>query len=424
VAGSSAVFSPDGSHLAIVVPDDSVTRASTLTVADLRTRATTVTVVGGRVDEPARPGSADATGTTVDWTADGTYLVLAPAAETGPVGLVLPGSAGIVPSSRPLAIGATAAVIGVSTVGPVDLPRHGTPGPIDTGGPTRFGALGLKLVGADKRQVDVRDLARIHTTTWSIEGPVPSAGPSSIARVAGGWLVIRFGGIRHVVDLLPDGGGAAREVGSGFEVFSSNHGRNAWIATPSSDLRWRVEHYDPATGTIGPATTVGTPIGAIDRVLLVTAAAPFLAPYVGTELDFVDPSGRLQRGPVIDSARINVLTAAGTHVAFVGAGGLYLLDLVSGTDQLLATDSSGVALSPDGTALGWIDGPTRRVAAMRIGVNAIAQLGGPAERVLVADDGTVLFTNGVDVRRGRVDANGSSPVYGVAPDPAATLALG
>ena len=57
-------------------------------------------------------------------------------------------------------------------------------------------------------------------------------------------------------------------------------------------------------------------------------------------------------------------------------------------------------------------------------VATVADLGGPADRVLVADDGTVLFTNGVDVRRGRVDADGSTPVYGLAPGPAVTLALG
>ena len=53
-----------------------------------------------------------------------------------------------------------------------------------------------------------------------------------------------------------------------------------------------------------------------------------------------------------------------------------------------------------------------------------AQLGGPADRVLVADDGTVVFTNGVEIRHGRVDRMGSSPVFGFAPDPHAVLGLG
>jgi hypothetical protein len=51
-------------------------------------------------------------------------------------------------------------------------------------------------------------------------------------------------------------------------------------------------------------------------------------------------------------------------------------------------------------------------------------LGTGAEHVLVADDGTVLFTSGVEMRQGRVDKPGSTPVYGLAPDPAALFALG
>ena len=42
MAGTSAVFSPDGTSIAITDPDDDVTGPATLLVADLRTRATTV----------------------------------------------------------------------------------------------------------------------------------------------------------------------------------------------------------------------------------------------------------------------------------------------------------------------------------------------------------------------------------------------
>jgi hypothetical protein len=427
---SSAVFSPGGHYLAIVVPDNSVTRAQTLVVADLRSRATTITDARGRFDEPARPGSADATGVTVDWTLDGRFLLLAPASGTGPVRAIDPrpplGLRGgiIVPSRGPMGLIATAAAIGASTAGPLDYPRHDNSGPIDSGGPTPFGSPGLSLVGADDQQVDVLDLDTNRIRTWPVGGVVPNpAGPSSVARVTGGWLVVRGG----VVDLVTDDGGTERAgfVDAGSLVFSSNQGRDAWIAVVSAGLQWRVEPYDPATGALGPATIVGTPVGAVDKGLLVTGNSAFGS----TELDFVDRSGRLQGGPIIDSTRINVLATAGRQVAFVGSGGLYLLDLVSGTDRLITPRAlHAVALSADGTVIAWIeDDPnnptTRPVLATRVDGTRIAKLGGPADRVLVADDGTVLFTSGVEVRSGRVDANGSTPVYGLAPDPGASLAI-
>jgi hypothetical protein len=424
LAGSSARFSPDGVYLAIVVPDASVTIAETLVVADLRTRVSNVTYVRGRFDEPARPGSVDATGNTVDWTLDGRFLLLAPASGTGPLGLVDPGTPRVVASRGSMGVIATAAAIGISSAGPLDYPRRGSPGPIDTGGPTPLDRPGLSLVGADDRQVDVLDLGSNRLTAYPVGGVVPNpAGPDSIARVTGGWLVVRGA----TVELLTDAAGTATNgglIGAGSLVFSSNHGRDAWIAIVTGGSL-RVEPYDPATDTIGPVTTVvGTPVGAVDAGLLVSVDAPFQ----GTEFKVIDRSGRLQHGPVIDSAAIDVLDAAGTHVAFIGAGGLYVLDLASRTDQLIATDATGAALSRDGTALAWIEqvpgpGPTH-VNAMRVDGATVADLGGPADRVLVADDGTVLFTNGVDVRRGRVDADGSTPVYGLAPGPAVTLALG
>ena len=236
-----------------------------------------------------------------------------------------------------------------------------------------------------------------------------------------GWLVVRGGG----VDLVTDAGGAesphvvkAGFVDAGSLVFSANRGRDAWIALASTGLQWRVEPYDPATGVVGPATTVGMPVGAVDKGLLVTGTTVF----GNTEFDFIDRSGRLQRGPVIDTTRINVLAAAGTHVAFLGSGGLFVLDLARGTNRLLTDRAvSEISLSGDGTLLAWIeddanDPMARQVMATRRR-HADRELGGPAERVLMADDGTVLFMSGANVRVGHADADGSSPVTGSHPTP-------
>jgi hypothetical protein len=208
-------------------------------------------------------------------------------------------------------------------------------------------------------------------------------------------------------------------------VFSSKRGRDAWIAVPTAGLLWTIEPYDPATGTIGAAVTLGAPVGAVDDGLLVTGDAAFL----GSAFDLVDRSGHMHSGPAIDSRSIRVLGAAGNHVAFLGSGGLFVLDLASGTNRLITNRAVfATAMSADGEIVGWIESdPTnpksRHVMATRVDGGQVAQLGGPGDRVLVADDGTVVFTSGGSVRAGRVDANGSDPVYGLAPGRDAHLAL-
>ena len=83
VAGSSATFSPDGNYLAIAVPDNSVTTPENLVVADLRTRAATSVYVRGSFEQPARPGSDDASGLTLDWTPDAAICCSRPRASGG-----------------------------------------------------------------------------------------------------------------------------------------------------------------------------------------------------------------------------------------------------------------------------------------------------------------------------------------------------
>jgi hypothetical protein len=439
VAGTSAVFSPSGSQLAIVVPTATLASAGTLIVADLRSRATAIIDATDQFNQPARPGSADATGMTVDWTPEGTYLVVAAARGTGRLGIVHPATPLIVPSSATLDTGATAAAIGISSAGPLDLPRRGTTGKIDSGRATPVNLAGLSLVGADTEQVDVLDLGTDQIATWPIGGN-PAAGSSTIARVTGGWLVVRG----SVVEFLADGGApgpadpadaaSAAEsttVDAGSLVFSSNHGRDAWIAVARGSQLWSVEPYDGATGRVGPAAPVaGTLVGAVGAGLVVISDTT----TTSTELDFVDRSGRLHKGPLIHSPTIEVVAAGGTTVAYFDYDGFHVFDVETARDQFV-TDRPvlAAALSPDGRNLAWIDdggvsATTGAVGAMRVeystGPADIHRLGSAAERVFVADDGTVLFTSGVSVRRGRVDAAGSSPVYGLAPDPLATLALG
>jgi hypothetical protein len=166
-------------------------------------------------------------------------------------------------------------------------------------------------------------------------------------------------------------------------------------------------------------------VGAVDDGLLVTGDAAFL----GSAFDLVDRSGHMHSGPAIDSRSIRVVAAAGTHVAFLGSGGLFVLDLASDTNRLITNRAVfATAMSADGQMVGWIESDTsnptsRHVMATRVDGNRVAQLGGSGDRVLVADDGTVVFTSGGSVRAGRVDADGSDPVYGFAPGRDARLAL-
>jgi hypothetical protein len=314
----------------------------------------------------------------------------------------------------------TAAAIGTSSAGPLDYPRHNPSGPIDSGGPTQFGSPGLSLAAADDHRVDVIDLATSRVATWNVEGrSISESGTNPIARVIDGWLIVRFQGNDPIVDLFPTGGDQERALGSGSQVFASADARYAWISDPSRSM---VQPYDAATEILGlPFVVSGIPVAELgDR--LVTAVYGDNS----VRLDTVDAHGLVQQGPVIDSARgqFDIIASAGAQIVFSDPRGLHLLDVASGNIRPLAAAGSGAALSPDGTALAWIDAATLRVSALRVDGGAVADLGGPADRVLVADDGTVVFTSGVQIWQGRVDQPGSRQVFGLAPDPRAVLGLG
>jgi hypothetical protein len=149
--------------------------------------------------------------------------------------------------------------------------------------------------------------------------------------------------------------------------------------------------------------------------------------------DVVDASGRLTAGPALpDPQPLNVVAGAGATIAFIDQDGLHTYDVATG--EVLGVSPARprvTALSPDGSAIAWIEDDATRSSVLgeRLGVvspNGTVSdvlLGTDADRVLVADDGTVLYTTGVSVHRGRVDRRGSSPVYGLAPERDADLAL-
>jgi hypothetical protein len=184
-----------------------------------------------------------------------------------------------------------------------------------------------------------------------------------------------------------------------------------------------VQSYDAATGILGVRFAVsGIPVAEIgDRLV----SAVFGEQNV--RLDTVDPLGLVQQGPVIES--VDVLASGGTRLVYRSENGLHVFDFTTSTDRLItAREIFTVALSPNGENLAWIYGqqgqPVGGVRAMRLDGATIEDLGRDADRVLVADDGTVVFTNGTEVRRGRADRSGSSPTTGLAPDADAILGLG
>jgi hypothetical protein len=424
VAGTSAVFSPDGGSIAIVEPNDDVTDPATVLVANLRTRATTVVAADKQFDQPARPGSHDGSGATIDWTRDGQYLVFgAPSDGANRVGMMEPTVALIAPGGPVLGAGTSVAAIGNSTVKSIHPPARNEP-PIDTGGPTPLDLAGLHLIGIDGGRADVLDLDTGRDTTFPTAGPLPiTPGPTTVARVVGGWLVVRISGAHVVVDLLPDDGGPAREIAPGSQVLSSGEGRHAWIVDAAGST---VRSYDPQTGTLGSPVTASTGI-----MVAVDGGLVFSVENGGrTRLDLVDPSGRRHSGPVIDVPQIDLLAGAGTRIAYTDPDGLHVYDLA--TQKNLVVSPAPIvtaALSPDGTAIAWIESVTQTTVLARrlngaVGASVNAFLGGPADQVLVADDGTVLYTNGSELFQGRDGTGGSSLVTGFAPDPNAFLALG
>jgi hypothetical protein len=429
VEDSSGVFSPDGASLAVVVSNGSFTAAATIVVADLRTRATAVINALGRFDQPARPGSADEAGATVEWTLDARYLLFATSSEARSrgIGVVDPPSVRVT-TSRALGLGSTLAVVGPSTRGALDLPRHVSPRPVDTGGPTRLREPGQSLVAADLDRLETLDLDTDTVSTWYVEGVLANtAGPNSIARVATGWLIARNG----LVDLLTIANGSATTdfVAPGSQVFSADHGEHAWIfdAAPGA---WRVQAYDPATEALKPTAPLEfiTRMAAADGGLFFARADPQQG---GTRLDMVDSVGVVHEGVWhIDSPAIEMLAGAGSSLVYRDDRGLFVLDLTTPDPprRITAQFVKQAALSPDGRNLAWIDredGPPSQIGvrATRVDNPLVVRLAPAADQVVVSNAGVVIFTTGYETRRGRVDENGSRPMYGLAPAPEAKLAL-
>ncbi len=419
------VFSPDGSRLAVVVPDPSITAPAVVLLADLTTRATSSITAGGRLEIPSRPGHVDGAGLTVSWTLDGRNVLFGQIRATAPphLGLIEP-STPLMWTSRPLpAAAATVAVNGVSQVGALDLPRRGPLGPPAGDGPGLPPVPGLRLLAADATQVDIFDPARDEIRSWLLRGPAGQGAPGRVARIAGGWLVERASTIVRIDDTFTPP--SALAVTDGDRVFASARGTKAWIATQLGGPVWSARGYDPATGALGTPVVIPEPVGAVDDGLIVP-----LPTDAGTELQLLGLTGGAQPGVVIGSRVVDVLAAAGSTVAFNTSRGLSTLDVRTGAMSLVTERGVAIAaLSPDGRNLAWIEsdlrGPlTHRLLVSRVGSSDRHQLGISADRVVVGDDGTVVFTSGTDVRWGRVDDSVSNPVFGLAPDVGITLALG
>jgi hypothetical protein len=60
---------------------------------------------------------------------------------------------------------------------------------------------------------------------------------------------------------------------------------------------------------------------------------------------------------------------------------------------------------------------------MPVDGTTFVQVAAAADRIVVTNAGVVIFTHGYETRRGRVDANGSRPMYGLAPAGDAKVAL-
>jgi hypothetical protein len=249
-----------------------------------------------------------------------------------------------------------------------------------------------------------------------------------MARVSGGWLVVRSRGdppLRQtVVELLPDDGGDATAIASGVQVFSSGAGRQAWILDETSHVR----PYDPVNHVLGNPVAAPGQLAAVAGGLVV---ASYSETQVRTRIDVIDRLGNVRRGVrLIESPFIELVAAAGTTLVYRVEDGLHVFDLETGSDRVLTPlRVVSVALSPNGEYLAWVYddfgpplGATAR--AKRVRDVSVQLIGDGAKRVLIADDGTVLFTRGYELRRGRVDTNGSNLVYGYAPDSEAKLALG
>ena len=314
-------------------------------------------------------------------------------------------------------------MIGASSAGALDYPGTTRTGRSTPAARPNLERPGSPLVAADDSQVDVVDITTGRVSSWPVDGRSASeAGPHPMARVDDGWLVVRFAGEDAIVDLFPTGSGREVQLGNGAEVFASADGSRGWISDPQGSS---VQSYDAKTHVLGqPLIVPGIPVATIGDRLVVAVFG-----NENIQFDTVDPLGSVQEGATIESSSVEVLASGGERLVYRDTGGLYVFDFTNGTSRLItANEVFTVAMSPNGENLAWIYGqrgvPTGGVAAMRLSGSSVASVSADADRVLVADDGTVVFTNDADVWRGRVDKNGASRVYGLAPTSDAVLGLG
>jgi len=419
--GATAFFSPAGDRLAVVLPDNSVTSATTLVLGDLRTRTTTVVNTTGYLSAPG-----EATGLTVDWTRDGNFVVIAPELGTGAgrLGAIDPANGRILASRVSRDGDTSVAATGTSTLGALDLPRRLQP--IAKSPSAGYAQPGHHLVGADREQVDILDLGSGAERSVSSNAVVPNpAGPFSLARVTGGWLVVRNG----IVSLIRDDAPAGRSefVDAGTQVLSARDGRKAWIALGGGESGgpWRVSSYDPATGARGtPHEFSGTLDGAVDDGVVFTRD---VGPNV--EIAVMDDAGRVRAVHSEYSASLKVLATGGEMVAYFDEAAMHLVDVTTGQRRTLGVGTvTAAALSPDGRQIAFAAAngtvyTTNAAQWMQTGTADFPEVHTTADRLLVTDDGTVLYTSGVGVWQLHVGDATARHVEQLSVDPSSELAL-
>jgi hypothetical protein len=355
----------------------------------------------------------------VAWTPGGSYLLLAPSgpARAGRLAVVDPDTARITTGRGGLDLGASVAVTGASTRGVPPETHHDEPGRAiapDAVPPPRPG---LQLLAADASGVAVLDLGTDALRSITVGGHEPNAaGPHSIARITGGWLVVR----NAVVDLIRDGRTDAPVVDEGTQVYAANGGRNGWIVTPALDgSTAQAESYDPATGALGKLLDVTYVVGASDSGLVVSRSTG-----VGIAMSTIDADGHLHTGKELFARTIDIVGVAGHEVLYESGTDLRAFDLTTGEDERLASYPKVVALSPDGTVAAWTSGAGGRVDSERFTDGVTGSIAAPADRLLVANDGTFLAIAGTSVREGRFDGTATVRYDGLSIEAGAELAFG
>jgi len=150
------------------------------------------------------------------------------------------------------------------------------------------------------------------------------------------------------------------------------------------------------------------------------------------EIEAIDQSGHVRKGPAVRTNGLRVVAtgwAQGRVHRTASAQRLRLRDR-DAPARRAGAESEQAALSPDGrqprVGSARIPAPAPRTACSRCesARKTIHQLDDAGERLMVADGERCSSPHGANVRQGRVDTDGSTAVYGLAPAPPALLALG